>query len=160
MEFDVDPLLIHIDRALSSRGVRTRRAGLGFEATAMILVKLLCLFTALLVCPATPLDDYVYRDDGMFKYAEIREPFWGESATIYFVNMTSQRWLSRTSIQVLKPSSAILHSFFLVLCAANESSRSVWWHHVIVTVPHEIRHPEHAYIYITGGSNHDRCIII
>ncbi|XP_062522445.1 autocrine proliferation repressor protein A-like [Corticium candelabrum] len=84
------------------------------------------------VSTATPLDDYVQRDDGVFSYSEVREPFWGDTSTLYFVNMTSQRWLTD-----------------------KDCSRSVWWHYVVVTVPHEISYPEHAYVYVTGGSNHD-----
>ena len=29
----------------------------------------------------------------------------------------------------------------------------------MVTVPHEISYPEHAYVYVTGGSNHDGCAV-
>ena len=49
------------------------------------------------VSTATPLDDYVQRDDGVFSYSEVREPFWGDTSTLYFVNMTSQRWLTGTT---------------------------------------------------------------
>ena len=62
----------------------------------MPLEKLLLLLATSIVCSATPLDDYVNRDDGMFKYVETREPFVGEVLTMYFVNLTSQRWLRRT----------------------------------------------------------------
>ena len=39
--------------------------------------------------------------------------------------------------------------------AESISSRSVWWHYVAVTVPDKILYPEHAFLYITGGSNTD-----
>jgi PhoPQ-activated pathogenicity-related protein len=99
----------------------------------MLLEKVLFLVGVAVICAATPLDDYVHRDDGMFKYVETREPLFDELLTMYFVNLTSQRWLT-----------------------SNDSSQSIWWHNAVVFVPHEIRYTEHAYLYITGGSNDEK----
>jgi PhoPQ-activated pathogenicity-related protein len=93
----------------------------------MLVILLLAIS---IVCSATPLDDYVNHDDGMFKYFETREPLVGEVLTMYFVNLTSQRWLT-----------------------PHDSSQSVWWHNIVVCIPHKILYREHAYIYITGGEN-------
>ena len=81
-------------------GVATYKCPGLVEVLAMLLEKGLFLLGAAVVCIATPLDDYVNHDDGMFNYVEIREPFFGEVLTMYFVNLTSQRWLTRTKSNV------------------------------------------------------------
>ncbi len=54
-----------------------------------------------LVCPflimtvgATPLDDYVNKPDPTYEYRDLGNPFKGDGFTSYFINMTSQTWLS------------------------------------------------------------------
>lgn len=44
----------------------------------------------------TALDDYVNKYDPTYTYTEIGTPFKGDGFTSYFINMTSQTWLSGT----------------------------------------------------------------
>ena len=44
---------------------------------------------------ATPLDDYVNKPDATYQYKDLGNPFKGDGYTSYFINMTSQTWLSR-----------------------------------------------------------------
>lgn len=41
------------------------------------------------------------------------------------------------------------------LCIDSVSSRSVWWHYLVVTVPDKVEYPEHSLLYITAGYNTD-----
>ena len=41
----------------------------------------------------TPLDEYVWRDDGYFSYFE-KDVFYEDGVTIYAYNMTSQIWMT------------------------------------------------------------------
>ena len=68
------------------------------ESSAMTLQHILLVLSivAALVA-ATPLDDYVNKPDSNYKYEQVGEPFIGEGYKIYFVNMTSQRWLTGQS---------------------------------------------------------------
>ena len=34
-------------------------------------------------------------------------------------------------------------------------SQSVWWHYLVINIPDKLEFPDTAFIYITGGSNHD-----
>ena len=43
---------------------------------------------------ATPLDDYVNKPDATYEYRDLGNPYRGDGFTSYFVNMTSQTWLS------------------------------------------------------------------
>ena len=52
--------------------------------------------------------------------------------TGYYLNMTSQTWLS-----------------------PEEVSRSVWWHILVVVVPHNLRVTDMATLWVTDGSNND-----
>ena len=54
---------------------------------------------------ATPLDDYVNKPDATYRYRDLGNPFKGDGYTSYFINMTSQTWLSRmyTCIKVKAP---------------------------------------------------------
>ena len=42
----------------------------------------------------TPLDDYVNKPDPTYNYEDLGNPFKGEGYTSYFINLTSQTWLS------------------------------------------------------------------
>ena len=42
----------------------------------------------------TALDDYVNKYDPTYTYKEIGTPFKGDGFTSYFINMTSQTWLT------------------------------------------------------------------
>ena len=43
---------------------------------------------------STPLDDYVNKPDPTYKYEDLGNPFKGDGYTSYFINLTSQTWLS------------------------------------------------------------------
>ena len=45
-----------------------------------------------------------------------------------------------------------------MLCTAKEVSRSIWWHYLIINVPDVINAKDTGFLYITGGTNHDRYI--
>ncbi|ESO89129.1 hypothetical protein LOTGIDRAFT_154212 [Lottia gigantea] len=79
----------------------------------------------------TPLDDYVNRPDSTYKYFEITH-YVHEDHTLYILNMTSQTWLT-----------------------AEISTQPIWWHYLTVTIPHKIRYPDAAFMFIEGGSNHN-----
>ena len=52
--------------------------------------------------------------------------------TGYYLNMTSQTWLTEDAV-----------------------SRSTWWHIMVVVVPHNLLITDTALLWITDGSNHD-----
>ena len=56
----------------------------------------------------------------------------GPGFTAYILNMTSQQWLTYDQV-----------------------SRSIWWHYLVVVVPDEIKHPNVAGVWVTGGHNTD-----
>ena len=45
----------------------------------------------------TPLDDYVNKPDSTYEYRDMGNSYRGDGYTSYFINMTSQTWLSRMS---------------------------------------------------------------
>ena len=81
---------------------------------------------------STALDDYVNKYDPTYTYKEIGTPFKGDGFTSYFINMTSQTWLS-----------------------ASEVSQSVWWHYLVINIPDKVQFSDTGLIYLTGGNNHD-----
>ncbi|KAL5496935.1 hypothetical protein EMCRGX_G013313 [Ephydatia muelleri] len=81
----------------------------------------------------TPLDDYVNKYDPTYRYEETNITFRGDGYTSYYINMTSQTWLS-----------------------ASEVTRSVWWHYLVITIPDKVQYTDTGFIYITGGSNDDQ----
>lgn len=48
----------------------------------------------------TALDDYVNKPDATYEYRDLGNSFKGDGYTSYFINMTSQTWLTRTYIPV------------------------------------------------------------
>ena len=38
------------------------------------------------------------------------------------------------------------------------SSRSIWWHYLVVTVPDKVEYPDHSLLYITDGYNTDALV--
>ena len=60
------------------------------ESVAAMVTLLALLGTA----ASTPLDDYVNKEDPTYEYRDLGNPFKGEGYTSYFINMTSQTWLS------------------------------------------------------------------
>ena len=57
----------------------------------------LCVVLVLAAASATPLDDYVNAPDPTYEYRDLGNPWKGDSYTSYFINLTSQMWLSRES---------------------------------------------------------------
>ena len=53
------------------------------------------LLVLLRLVSATPLDDYVNKPDPTYTYKDLGHSFRGDGYTSYFINMTSQTWLSR-----------------------------------------------------------------
>jgi PhoPQ-activated pathogenicity-related protein len=88
---------------------------------------------ALLVATAaaTPLDDYVNAADPSFNFVDTGIRRGGNGWTGYVYNLTSQTWLTTA-----------------------ESDRPVWWHWLIVIIPHDVvMNRSKALLYITGGDN-------
>ncbi len=77
----------------------------------------------------TALDDYVDKPDTNYAFEVVREEE-GPGYTAVFVNMTSQQWLTPQLV-----------------------SRSIWFHGLVIMIPHKIVDDEHAFLYITGGGN-------
>ena len=93
-----------------------------------------CLIAAsvLVVCAvATPLDDYVNRDDGVFSVSKLNHTVKGDGFTAYYYNMTSQKWMTE-----------------------KETDRPIWWHFMAVIIPDNIDNTvDSSFLYITGGDN-------
>nr|XP_039256779.1 autocrine proliferation repressor protein A-like [Styela clava] len=94
------------------------------------------LFCALIATvSSTPLDDYVWKDDGYFKYELLRDrTYKSPGVTSYTLNMTSQRWLTDA-----------------------DTTRSIWWHYLIINIP-DVFDPameNSGYLLIDGGGNTD-----
>ena len=51
------------------------------------------------------------------------------------------------------------HSHSHTPSPASLVSQSVWWHYLVINVPDKLEFPDTAFIYITGGSNHDGCVV-
>ena len=56
---------------------------------------LLCVAAVLASSSATPLDDYVNMPDPTYEFRYLGTPWKGDGYTSYFINLTSQMWLSR-----------------------------------------------------------------
>ena len=84
-------------------------------------------------CPilCTPLDDYVNKQDGSYKY-EIINTIKVNGFTQYFLNMTSQTWLN-----------------------PNLVSQSIWFHYLVITIPDKVDTEDFATLYIGSGHNGD-----
>ena len=56
----------------------------------------LALLALQLSCSSgTPLDDYVNKPDDTYTYEDLGDPYRGDGFTSYYINLTSQRWLTR-----------------------------------------------------------------
>jgi PhoPQ-activated pathogenicity-related protein len=77
----------------------------------------------------TALDEYVDKPDSNYAFNIVKEEE-GLGFTAIFVNMTSQQWLTPQLV-----------------------SRSIWFHGLVIMIPHKIVNDEHAFLYITGGGN-------
>ena len=84
------------------------------------------------------LHEYVHREDNSLEWRLLDtrlevEDYEGRGGwTAYYLNMTSQTWLS-----------------------PEEVSRPVWWHILVVVVPHNLRITDMATLWVTDGSNND-----
>ena len=93
-------------------------------------------------CAASPLFDYVHRDDGAFAWQDTGRTISGGSNatngwTGFILNLTSQLWL--TPADFVGPNG------------------HVWTHQLLVVVPDErpLAFPDAAALWITGGGNGD-----
>ncbi|XP_009858081.4 autocrine proliferation repressor protein A-like [Ciona intestinalis] len=96
---------------------------------------ILVFVTFLGISSSTPLDDYVHHDDGYFNIKVVTNWTRKDAAhTSYLLNMTSQKWLTEKNV-----------------------SRSVWWHYLIVNIPHYFDPEMHGsgYMKIVGGNNNN-----
>ncbi|KAI0219845.1 Autocrine proliferation repressor protein A [Lamellibrachia satsuma] len=75
------------------------------------------------------LAEYVNRPDPTYTYREINRTE-DHYHTAYYLNMTSQKWMDDEF-----------------------SDRSIWWHDVVISVPHMIKVPDMALLVVRGGSN-------
>jgi PhoPQ-activated pathogenicity-related protein len=83
--------------------------------------------------PLTYLDEYVARDDGCFNFEDLNITRGGNGWTGHVWNLTSQCWLDGTV-----------------------SNRPIWWHTLVVVVPHFLNRSSTAgLLYITGGDNNN-----
>ncbi|CAF4558442.1 unnamed protein product, partial [Rotaria sp. Silwood2] len=75
--------------------------------------------------------DYVNKPDPVFAWKLIKTHY-ELTHTTYILNMTSQQWFD-----------------------ASFSSRSIWWHYMVITVPRIHSRPKTAYMLIGGETNLD-----
>lgn len=61
---------------------------------AITLSLMLVLLQASSLCLSTVLDDYVNAPDATYSYKALRQPYKGDGFTTYYLNMTSQKWLT------------------------------------------------------------------
>lgn len=94
----------------------------------------LCCCCVIGIIDATPLDDYVNKQDPNLKWTYTGKTFTSLDYTAYVYNLTSQQWMT-----------------------SEFSDRSVWWHHVVVIIPSVIDpdYESRALLYITGGDNNN-----
>jgi PhoPQ-activated pathogenicity-related protein len=89
---------------------------------------------SLLACAAaSPLWDYVNRDDGQYKWYDTGKKLKENGWTAYLLNVTSQAWL--TPADFAGPFGHI------------------WTHQVVVVIPEKINYPDAAALWITGNGN-------
>ena len=43
--------------------------------------------------------------------------------------------------------------------SAEEVSRSIWWHYLVINVPDQVEFTDTGLLYITGGTNKDGLVI-
>ena len=92
-------------------------------STVSLMLRLLALLAA--SC-ATPLDDYVNAPDPTYEYRDLGDPWKGGDYTSYFINLTSQMWLSRewfSSILASTSYKLVLNVTLIVLCCAQLKRR-------------------------------------
>jgi len=65
-----------------------------FRAHKMAKLSLIVLLQVFSLCVCTVLDDYVNKPDPYYSYRAMKQPYKGDGFTTYFINMTSQKWLT------------------------------------------------------------------
>jgi len=104
---------------------------------AQPMILLLLIAAAVATAGATPLDDYVWEDDGAYSYTDLQQTISGSSLgtkwTGHLLNMTSQKWLTEEEI----------------------GNRHIWTHSMVVIVPDNINDKflTNSSVYVTGGNN-------
>ena len=84
------------------------------------------------------LKSYVEKEDDSYSWTLLDKTLEVEDVegrggwTGYYLNMTSQTWLTQDQV-----------------------SRSTWWHIMVVVVPHNLLITDTALLWITDGSNHN-----
>ena len=68
--------------------------GVGYTKIASVMQLFVVASVVLGVAFGTPLDDYVNKYDPTYRYEETNITFRGDGYTSYYINMTSQTWLS------------------------------------------------------------------
>ena len=67
-----------------------------FNCVVVMTESLLFVLFFCALCGCTPLDDYVDKPDSTYKYQELDTVIEEDGFTIYYLNMTSQKWLTGT----------------------------------------------------------------
>lgn len=92
---------------------------------------LLSIFAA--CASASPLWDYVHKDDGMYSWYDTGKKLVENGWTAHLINVTSQAWLTPADF-------------------AGEFGH-IWTHQVVVIIPDKINYPDAAALWITGNGN-------
>lgn len=88
------------------------------------------------VITKTPLDDYVWAQDDNYNWEVIGETYHGKGYTGYYLNMTSQSWLTPEDF-------------------SPGSYGHIWYHTMFIIVPAEVDYKNNATLWITGGNTGD-----
>ncbi|KAJ8037102.1 Autocrine proliferation repressor protein A [Holothuria leucospilota] len=83
----------------------------------------------------TLLADYVFKPDDSYSFSildEYTQRDQNEAFTSYVLNVTSQTWLTEKAVD-----------------------RSVWWHHLIITVPDNRVFQDLGVLFVSAGTNED-----
>jgi hypothetical protein len=102
------------------------------------------------ITSSTPLDDYVNKPDPNFSW-KLLQTYPSAAGTVYILNMTSQQWMDGK----VKHVKIILLFMKMNLFLASFSTRPIWWHYMIITVPKVLKHPNIAFLNIGGGNNNN-----
>ena len=76
----------------------------------------------------TPLDRYVYKFDPAFTYSIVKSEKLSDM-TVMLINMTSQTWQNEKIVK-----------------------QPLWYHYIVLGVPHELKIKDHGMLFINGGS--------
>ncbi|KAH8959759.1 hypothetical protein BDL97_06G093900 [Sphagnum fallax] len=101
------------------------------NSTFLVLLLLLVLFAASI---ATPLDDYMLKEDSNYRWYDTGGRLKGRFLTGGWegvvLNMTSQGWLSPMHVDCF-----------------------LWTHNLVILKPHKVMHPQTSFLLIGQGSN-------